>query len=532
MTEVYTMKPVPNYIASKARARVEASKAKVNEVIKLTKEGRSLDAEKDNRRKLHRLQRVADVDLDEAVKLASYDDYELSKLTGDKRLGAERIQGKTRDFVGVAFLELARTAASAVCRVVTQDFQAIGTGFMISERLFLTNNHVIPDIDEAQRYLIEFNYEMGINKQPRPISRFVLRPEEFFVTNAEDDLDFTIVAVGEPTDDEGRLSDFGYCPLIGSDDKHVLGEFVNIIQHPEGDYKQVVLRENQLVTRLDKVLHYLADTNPGSSGSPVFNDQWEVIALHHWGGPTELVSPNGEPLSKDVNEGVRISKILSDLKSKSTNIMESQRILINAVLNPQSRQPRKVQNKAARGIPEQKTSSQDRSLDYISQETKADGTVAWKIPLEVSVRLVGLMPPQQSQSSKHIEQVEASKKDSDTTIPTLEEAVHIDPNYSNRSGYDPKFLLGHSIPLPKLNASQKKKAAKLLKVSGSKNPIELKYQHFSIVMNADRRIAFFTAANVDGSKWIDIDRDTGEPKIAEAAEKWFQDPRINLSRPV
>ena len=162
---------------------------------------------------------------------------------------------------------------------------------MISDRLFLTNNHVIPDVNEAQRYLIEFNYEMGINKQPKLISRFILRPEEFFITNTEDDLDFTIVAVGESTNDEGRLSDFGYCPLIGSDDKHVLGEFVNIIQHPEGDYKQVVLRENQLVTRLDKVLHYLADTNPGSSGSPVFNDQWEVIALHHWGGPTELCFP-------------------------------------------------------------------------------------------------------------------------------------------------------------------------------------------------------------------------------------------------
>ena len=27
--------------------------------------------------------------------------------------------------------------------------------------------------------------------------------------------------------------------------------------------------------------HYSTDTEAGSSGSPVFNDQWEVVALHH-----------------------------------------------------------------------------------------------------------------------------------------------------------------------------------------------------------------------------------------------------------
>jgi endonuclease G len=182
-------------------------------------------------------------------------------------------------------------------------------------------------------------------------------------------------------DGEGTLSDFGYCPLIGSDDKHVLGEFVNIIQHPEGDYKQVVLRENQLVTRLEKLLHYLADTNPGSSGSPVFNDQWEVIALHHWGGPTELVTPDGKPVRKDVNEGVRISKILSDLISKRNSIKESQRILLDAALNPQFRQPRIIvdEHLETRAISEAASGPSDSPYS-IAQEVKSDGTVTWKIP--------------------------------------------------------------------------------------------------------------------------------------------------------
>jgi endonuclease G len=272
----------------------------------------------------------------------------------------------------------------------------------------------------------------------------------------------------------------------------------------------------------------LADTNPGSSGSPVFNDQWEVIALHHWGGPTEVVTPDGKPVRKDVNEGVRISMIRSSLVSKRNKIGGSQRILIDAALNPQSRQPSTVDDNVIKRVSEQATSNRSQSPDTISQEVRADGTVAWKIPLEVSVRLVGLRPPQVTQPIAHKEQA-VSEEDKIITKPSLEEAIHIDPNYSNRSGYDPNFLPRRSIPLPRLSDSQKRKAAKLKRAKRGENPYELKYQHFSIVMNADRRMAFFTAANIDGSKWIEVDRDTGEPEKAEAREKWYQDLRIDPS---
>ena len=37
-------------------------------------------------------------------------------------------------------------------------------------------------------------------------------------------------------------------------------------------------------TGLSLIHIYLADTQPGSSGSPVLNRHWEVVALHHSGG--------------------------------------------------------------------------------------------------------------------------------------------------------------------------------------------------------------------------------------------------------
>jgi len=76
-----------------------------------------------------------------------------------------------------------------------------------------------------------------------------------------------------------------------------VGEYVTIIQHPEGKRKQIALRENQVVDMLDDFAHYRTDTAPGSSGSPVFNDQWEIVALHHSGVPKK--DSQGRILARD-----------------------------------------------------------------------------------------------------------------------------------------------------------------------------------------------------------------------------------------
>ena len=63
------------------------------------------------------------------------------------------------------------------------------------------------------------------------------------------------------------------------------GECLNILQNPNGAPKRVALRQNRFTALLERFVHYESDTLPGSSGSPVFNDQWQVICLHHAGVP-------------------------------------------------------------------------------------------------------------------------------------------------------------------------------------------------------------------------------------------------------
>jgi V8-like Glu-specific endopeptidase len=64
----------------------------------------------------------------------------------------------------------------------------------------------------------------------------------------------------------------------------------------------------------DKIVQYLTDTEPGSSGSPVFNSQWQVVALHHSGGMLE------DPVSKKLllrNEGININLVIEGIKANN-----------------------------------------------------------------------------------------------------------------------------------------------------------------------------------------------------------------------
>ncbi|MEO8069379.1 MAG: DNA/RNA non-specific endonuclease [Flavobacteriales bacterium] len=410
--------------------------------------------------------------------------------------GRESIQGATTDFLGVAFLERARLAARAVARVASRDGDGFGSGFMIAPGLFLTNNHVLPDIAAANDALIEFDYELDVNDQPKRITRFALDPKKFFITSAESKFDFTIVAVGDRQGRGPALSAYGHVPLLGTGDKHVLGEWVNIVQHPDADLKQITLRENLLVSRLEHVLHYKADTMPGSSGSPVFNDQWEAIALHHYGEPFRQKGRKG----MDLNEGIRVSAIVRALKDETFKPINGSRKLLEPVVN------------AVRG--EMRTDGpvliEDGGDDRRTVRIGADGTATITLPLEISMKLPQAELRAGSHSNNHV---------------GAGESVTIDDRYNNRKGYDPKFLGGTSIPLPVMTAAMKAKAAKLLSPGAGNSPHELKYEHFSLVMSAQRRMAFFTAANINGTSWKQMDRD-GNLGGGEATEKWFQDPRI------
>jgi N-acetylmuramoyl-L-alanine amidase len=94
------------------------------------------------------------------------------------------------------------------------------------------------------------------------------------------------------------------------------GDLVNIIQHPEGRSKEIVIFNNELGKLHRDFLVYESDTQPGSSGSPLFNNRWELIGLHR-AALLDLAQKSGKQVVGYL--GTRIGSILADLRTQATS---------------------------------------------------------------------------------------------------------------------------------------------------------------------------------------------------------------------
>jgi hypothetical protein len=86
-----------------------------------------------------------------------------------------------------------------------------------------------------------------------------------------------------------------------------------VIGHPSGlDTPQFSLQDNLLLDYDDTLVHYRAPTEPGSSGSPVFDSSWSLIAVHHAGG-LETPKLHGVGGTYPANEGISVRAIKARL---------------------------------------------------------------------------------------------------------------------------------------------------------------------------------------------------------------------------
>ncbi|MEV8638066.1 DNA/RNA non-specific endonuclease [Streptosporangium sp. NPDC051023] len=399
------------------------------------------------------------------------------------------------DLLPVGYLEGGAAAARAVGRVAIRDahgrLTGYGTGSLVSPELLLTNHHVLADADTAGRSGVEFDYQDGLDGRPLTLQGFSLDPGRFFVADRK--LDFALVAVKAAA---GELARFGFNPLVAAEGKAIVGDFVTIVQHPDGEKKQVALRENRVVDILELFLHYQTDTEPGSSGSPVFNDQWEIVALHHAGVP----APGHDELGGFINEGVRVSRLLAFLHGQPfppvqqalVDRLFTERISLSPVPPELTALDRSPVRPAEPVAPVEQTGQ-------TGQPAAGQATLTLTVPFDI--RLRG-------------EPIDAAGPAAAAAAP---EAIRIDPDYASRRGYDPDFLPGgHRVPLPALHPDLVPLAA-LNRHAGDGQAHVLNYHHFSLVMNRQRRLAFFAAANIDG---------TTSQRIRRDPDHWIFDPRL------
>ncbi len=250
--------------------------------------------------------------------------------------------------IPVAFLEEGVLRQKTVARLPKYDpnnplGQPWGTGFLVSNSLIMTNHHVIGSIAEAKDILVQFNYQTDMNGVAQSIDTWRLDPDAFFYSNAA--LDFALVRVkGKPflkfplkplimasisEIENVEINElismdlslartllqrypgwtYGFAQLSGSIN-YAANELLNIVQHPAGRMKEIAIQENTLMHIFSDRIHYTTDTEPGSSGSPVFNNNWDLVALHHAAGD---LSSTGTWLD---NEGIRIDSIVAHLHNQ------------------------------------------------------------------------------------------------------------------------------------------------------------------------------------------------------------------------
>lgn len=204
-------------------------------------------------------------------------------------ISREKIIGSS-NLAPIAWLKKGMIAGKAVCKVQLPDGSS-GTGFLIPGGKVMTNFHVLGSADDAAGAKLAFDYEADESGQVKKQYFYKLKAHTW---QGNKELDYAIVEVDE-SGSERPLSDWGVLS-INKDYRAEAGRYLTIVQHPYGRPKE--LAYDRVTGVQGPFLLYRTDTEPGSSGSPVFDENWQVVALHH-----------GSLTGKDANRGTLMKAI-------------------------------------------------------------------------------------------------------------------------------------------------------------------------------------------------------------------------------
>lgn len=416
------------------------------------------------------------------------------------------------DMLPMRYLALGQLAARAVGRLFLpadgNHGDGFATGFLVAPNLLLTNHHVLPDVEWARAATLTMDAEDGLDGLPLTPRIFQLDPDRLYF--ADKDLDFCFVAVRPRSRDGSPLAPFGYLRLFATPGKIVRDEYATIVQHPHGRQKHIAARNNRINVYVydddldddkeraeNNFLYYSTDTLGGSSGSPVFSDQWFVVALHRRGVPKTktvggrrvILRKNKRPAAADdppdvvayeSNEGVRVSRIL-----------------------------RRLQDVAAGGDARAQAAAEAHRRVSEVAEAMAAGPVA---TATATFSVLQPVPAAVGGGADFI----GSDFVGTGFAGTFEIVRRAPSTFPEALGYNPRFLAGHALPMPEPTASLRRELAPR---RDDASKFLLPFRHFTTAMHARRRLPIFAAINIAGGKKPE--------RLPPRRPSWSYDPRID-----
>ena len=245
----------------------------------------------------------------------------------------ERVLG-TVGLQTMTWLRTAMERARSVALIRGPGGRGIGTGFLVrggdlhpalgEELVVVTNAHVVSELQddggiEPDQAVITFEAKNGTSG-----TQAYYRVQKLLWGSAKQHLDTSLLQL-DPT-----VQGIAPCPIAKSLPPLNNDQRVYIIGHPQGGELSFSLQDNELLDHEGPpagtpgqpercLIHYRAPTEPGSSGSPVFNEapDWQVIGLHHAGG--EYVRKlNGQSGTYAANEAIWIQSIAKAMAESFT----------------------------------------------------------------------------------------------------------------------------------------------------------------------------------------------------------------------
>ncbi len=220
-----------------------------------------------------------------------------------------------------------------------------GTGFLVGSNLVLTNYHVIRDVIDQQakpeQVTLKFDFYLSKNNIINPGTDYALDPATPVLAHSPycsfdeegspslkvdwpvDCLDYALLKLKDPAGDHpfgpnvskvlGEGTAFekrGWLRPSPTARAQCEGGHIIIIQHPDRKPCQVAIGFNMITGCDDKRqrVRYQVNTMGGSSGSPCFDQDFNLIALHNMGD---------EYWADKYNQGILIENIFTDLKNKN-----------------------------------------------------------------------------------------------------------------------------------------------------------------------------------------------------------------------
>ena len=227
----------------------------------------------------------------------------------------ERTVLKSQHFNNVAsWREWMGQCELTVCRIDTADGLA-GTGVLVAPDLVMTNYHVISSTRQSPvlSKMVTLRFDHKTDKDgaadESKAQKFYLAKDDWLVDYSPmEDLDYALLRVrnepgNQPVGGQGGAPLRGYAKPRAYNFED--GEPIVILQHPKRAPLKITIGSVLRTMQMSNRVIYSASTDDGSSGSPCFNSDWELVALHHYGDPIG-------------NRGVLFSAILERMRKNDT----------------------------------------------------------------------------------------------------------------------------------------------------------------------------------------------------------------------